>query len=299
MSLQSQIADRIVNLFSDANVKKVDKDNYLDIHLPSVNEQKGTHLFFNTSKDKVKIGFYCRDTDFVEKAVNSSSALETYSQGIRLVNNPTFEEVEDAVSAAMSLILAIQGKEESASIEENETAHQLVSLIINEEFIAIFNELIKSYKLLPNFSFIPEALRNSGHDIDGNACWFYTEEVRWAENENLWDLLVTHDGFYSSMGQYEYKLLFDWDSLADLKIKVAEDHSGVTLGLFQEDGQFLSLTQEGSLSLLIVYYLYQYVVKMILEEFRGQPMISWTAVDEMGILRRNFNSYQDLYSSVE
>ncbi len=299
MSLQRQIADRIVDLFSDATIKKIDKDNFLDIHLPSVNEQKGTHIFFNTSKNKVKIGFYCRDNDFVAKAVNSSNVLETYSQGIRLASNPTLEDADSTISAAITLINAIQGNEGSIYQEENHETGNMHSLTINEEFIGILNELIESYKLLPNFSFIPEILRKNGYNIDGNACWFYTEEVRWAENDGLWDLLINNDGFYSSMGQNEYKLLFNWDSLADLKIKVAEDKSRVTLGLFQENGQFLTLTQEGSLSLLVTYYMYEHIVKLIIEEFRNEPMIIWSSVDKMGILRRNFNSFKELYTSVE
>ena len=299
MSLQTQIADRIIDVFSDATIKKIDKDNYLDIHLPSVNEQKGTHIFFNTSKNKVKIGFYCRDNDFVEKAVNSSDELETYSQGIRLASNPTFEDADSAITAALAMINAIQGNESSIIQDSNKESDAMQSLTINEEFIGILNELIKSYKLLPNFSFVPEVLRENGCIIDGNACWFYTEEVQWAENAELWDLLVTHDGFYSSMGQKEFKLLFNWDSLDDLKIKVAEDHSKVTLGLFQENGQFLSLTQEESHSLLVIYYMYQHIVKLIIDEFRDEPIINWSAVDKMGVLRRNFKSYQELYASVE
>jgi hypothetical protein len=37
-----------------------------------VNEKKGTHLFFNTSKGKIKFGFYCRDDEFNEQVLSKS-----------------------------------------------------------------------------------------------------------------------------------------------------------------------------------------------------------------------------------
>jgi hypothetical protein len=38
-----------------AQIKKMGANNFLDIHLSFVHEKKGTHLFFNTSGDKIKV----------------------------------------------------------------------------------------------------------------------------------------------------------------------------------------------------------------------------------------------------
>ena len=57
MSTQANLANQITSVIPDAVVKKVDKDNFLDIHIPSVNEKKGTHLFFTQEKERLKWGF--------------------------------------------------------------------------------------------------------------------------------------------------------------------------------------------------------------------------------------------------
>ena len=112
MSTQANLANQITSVIPDAVVKKVDKDNFLDIHIPSVNEKKGTHLFFNTGKEKIKMGFYCRDKDWIDALLQkdsnrgggNNSTIEEYSQGIRPVNNPEFESVDDAVTCALLLL---------------------------------------------------------------------------------------------------------------------------------------------------------------------------------------------------
>lgn len=117
MSIQSQLAQKITERFNDVTVKKVDKDNFLDIHIPSVNEKKGTHLFFNTSKGKIKMGFYCRDNDFVSDVVKRKPNriedfkvnIEEYSQGLRPYNNPEFESVDEAILCAVNFISRIGG----------------------------------------------------------------------------------------------------------------------------------------------------------------------------------------------
>jgi hypothetical protein len=104
-SIQFQLADSIKTFYKGSIVKKVDKDNYLDIHIPSVNKSKATHLFFNTAKDQIKLGFYVRDIEFINKVlVNSSDKIESNSQGIRLKNNPVFNSVEEGINAAKDLL---------------------------------------------------------------------------------------------------------------------------------------------------------------------------------------------------
>ena len=107
-SIQYQLAESIQSVYKNAIVKKVDKDNFLDIHIPSINSSKGTHLFFNTVKGQIKLGFYVRDIEFIDKVLlKSSKNIESYSQGLRLIGNPQFNTVESAITAAKDLLKAI------------------------------------------------------------------------------------------------------------------------------------------------------------------------------------------------
>ena len=104
MTLQETLSVGVQKSFPNSIIKKINKDNFLDIHLPSVNKANATHLFFNTPKGGIKIGFYCRDEDFVKKTLKKSKKLEGYSQGIRLTNNPVFETPELAIKAALTFV---------------------------------------------------------------------------------------------------------------------------------------------------------------------------------------------------
>ena len=104
MSLQDNLSVGLTKVFSSASVKKINRDNFLDIHLPSVNKEKATHLFFNTPKTGIKIGFYCRDEEFVKATLKKSKKLESYSQGIRLKDNPIFENADLAIKAAIEFV---------------------------------------------------------------------------------------------------------------------------------------------------------------------------------------------------
>jgi len=104
MSLQQQLADAIRKAYDDAVVKKVDVDNYVDIHLPSVHSKRGTHLFFNTARGTIKVGFYCRDEEFIASALAKSGLLEPYSQGVRPTGNPTFSDTAKAIRAALDML---------------------------------------------------------------------------------------------------------------------------------------------------------------------------------------------------
>lgn len=107
-SIQLQLAESIQLEFKDSVIKKVDKDNFLDIYLPSINSSKGTHLFFNTANSQIKLGFYVRDLDFIEKVLSKSlNNLESYSQGLRLKGNPKFDTVEQALSAVINFLQLI------------------------------------------------------------------------------------------------------------------------------------------------------------------------------------------------
>ena len=124
-SVQEQLFEAIKEYYPNAEAKKINKDNYLDIHVPEINKKRGTHLFFNTAKDGIKIGFYCRDEEFIEEVLSKSSNIEKYAQGIRILNNPLQNDVEEATTSALNFIEEITGeqkekKEEDISNEEEE-----------------------------------------------------------------------------------------------------------------------------------------------------------------------------------
>lgn len=104
MTLQASLLKGLQKAIPGIEVKKIDKDNFLDIHIPAISKAKATHLFFNTPKSGIKVGFYCRDEDFVKKTLKKSKKLESYSQGIRLTNNPVFGTPELAIKAALTLV---------------------------------------------------------------------------------------------------------------------------------------------------------------------------------------------------
>lgn len=74
--------------------------------MPDIHVKKGTHLWFNTPKaGGIKFGFYCKDKDFVEEVMKrNSEEIETYSNGVRMLGNPKFDTVQDAINASESFI---------------------------------------------------------------------------------------------------------------------------------------------------------------------------------------------------
>jgi hypothetical protein len=117
MTLQETLSAGIKKSIAGSTVKKIDKDNFLDIHLPSVNKANATHLFFNTPKGGIKIGFYCRDEEFVKKALKKSKKIESYSQGIRPIGNPAYEKANLAIKAALDFVKILEGEKEKKSVK--------------------------------------------------------------------------------------------------------------------------------------------------------------------------------------
>lgn len=105
---QAELARAIVAIYSDAVVKKIDVDTFLDIHLPAINAKRGTHLFFRTGPKDIKIGFYCRDEAFVGRALEDRS-IERYGSGVRPMGNPGFVTVSDAIAAAIAFLSGLVG----------------------------------------------------------------------------------------------------------------------------------------------------------------------------------------------
>jgi len=100
-TLQDQIAKEWLKLYPNAEVKKINASAHLDIHMPNIYPKRGTHIWFNTpKKGGIKVGFYCRDKEFIEKtAKNYINKLDAKSNGIRLIDHPTFNNVSEAIKA--------------------------------------------------------------------------------------------------------------------------------------------------------------------------------------------------------
>jgi hypothetical protein len=115
-SLQQELADAFLQHFPTAEVKKINKDNYVDIHLPWVHPKRGTHLGFNTAGNVIKIVFYCREEEWVQEAIaNGGGLLEQYSQGVRLKGHPEFSEVKSAIAATLMFVELLAPKSRTST----------------------------------------------------------------------------------------------------------------------------------------------------------------------------------------
>jgi hypothetical protein len=137
-SVQEQLFESIKAYYPNAEAKKINKDNYLDVYVPEINKKRGTHLYFNTAKDGIKIGFYCRDEEFIEVVLSKSTNIEKYAQGIRILDNPLQNNVEEATASALSFIEEITG--EKIGLEEDENIADNEDQINIDEFINKFVE---------------------------------------------------------------------------------------------------------------------------------------------------------------
>ena len=137
LTLQEQLFASIKQAFPDAVAKKINKDNFLDIYLPSVSAGKGTHLFFNTVKGAIKIGYYTRDEDFIAQVSSRApQQIDAASNGLRITGNPKFEDLDAAVSAALAFLSAIVQGPTAAKGNANFTTDLDLDFDVIDSFIA-------------------------------------------------------------------------------------------------------------------------------------------------------------------
>lgn len=160
-SVQEQLFEAIKESYSNAEAKKINKDNYLDIYVPEINKKRGTHLFFNTAKDGIKVGFYCRDEDFIENVLSKSENIEKYAQGIRILNNPILNDVDDAITNALSFINEILNisdtgsnsgvkveknvEDETSDTEEEINLDELINKFVEKQGTDALNDYLETY----------------------------------------------------------------------------------------------------------------------------------------------------------
>ena len=129
LSIQDKLVEKIQKKFLDAEIKKVNRDNFLDIHIPSIYPKRGAHLFFNTAKEEIKIGFFCRDEEFVQLVLARESSIESYSQGLRPLGNKSFSNVEDAITVALDFLEKISINSKKMAIDRIDDA---ANYVVNE-----------------------------------------------------------------------------------------------------------------------------------------------------------------------
>jgi len=300
-SVQEQLFEAIKEYYPEAEAKKINKDNYLDIHVPEINTKRGTHLFFNTAKDGIKIGFYCRDEAFVDEVMSRSTNIERYAQGIRILDNPLQSDVQEATLNALVFIEEIIGEEaEDTSYHEDEDYEydnndEQVDLelydLSDETIIKRVIEKIKTTKSLPHLPYINEALRNMGYEIEKHPAFYYMSNVFVSDIEPTAFLYVNMDGFYSDCIEEKFQCIFSWESINDIVV-VEETDDSITIDLVSDEGE-LTLCEPFSKSLLVLLEIYRSVWKDITKKFANQPMISWTEVESSGVNLVSFETHND------
>lgn len=151
LTLQEELFASIKQAFPDAVAKKINKDNFLDIYLPSVSAGKGTHLFFNTVKGAIKIGYYTRDEAFIAQVSSRApQQIDAASNGLRIVGNPKFEDLETAVSAALAFLSAIVQGPTAAKGNANFSTELDLDFDVIDSFIAehgldLFSGALENY----------------------------------------------------------------------------------------------------------------------------------------------------------
>lgn len=189
-SIQEQLFASIKNYYPDSEAKKINKDNYLDIYVPEINKKRGTHLFFNTAKDGIKIGFYCRDEEFLAEVLSRSTSIEKYSQGLRILENPSQNNIDEAIKNALIFIQEIIGKKDKIKTNPNSkiSNENLTENSVNQNFIKINISgpgseicmgLIDKKELQKFITF----LRNSNYDTISEAWLTFLDEI----GKGYWD----------------------------------------------------------------------------------------------------------------
>jgi hypothetical protein len=326
-SVQEQLFEAIKAYYPNAEAKKINKDNYLDIYLPEINKKRGTHLYFNTAKDGIKIGFYCRDEEFINNVLSNSSNIEKYAQGIRILNNPLQKDVKEATESTLRFIEEITGEQKNTSedggelnldqilralgygeenndqnddnqvdaLEDEVNDFSLSNFDIEDKTVIdnISDKIIEG-KYLTNLLYVNNKLDELGYAIDKHQAYFFDSNVIISDRELEGFLVVNMDGFYSNcMDEEEMNPIFSWGGVNDIDYSEYENDSSIDI---ISDQGTLTIKKEGSHSLKILYTFYENVWKEINENFKDEPFIEWGKVREMGIKEIGFSTFLDYYN---
>lgn len=200
---------------------------------------------------------------------------------------------------------AEEKKTEPAKKKQELKEFKLSDFKIPENMVdALVGALKVDEPILPMLHFIPDTLRRLGKDCDLKTAHFYLENCLISDRNIPGDLIADFSGIYSSLGNDSYQMLFDWDSVQNMMIRRTDRGIMVALCQDEECTQMLTIEEIGTSTLRILITMYFEIFKVICDEFRGEPAISWNKVKELGITRIPFDSieeyieHQDLVNDV-
>ena len=101
---QDALAAGVLRHFPDAVIKKINTDQCLDIHLPSVHRSRGSHLYFHTSRPGLRLGFFVRDSSFVSSILVACPDLKVMSNGLRPAGDPRYMDIDEAIAAVVAFV---------------------------------------------------------------------------------------------------------------------------------------------------------------------------------------------------
>lgn len=229
MSLQKDLAAGIINEHPNATVKKVDKDNYLDIHLPDVDEDMDSHLFFNTSDDKFKIGFHSNDRSLFKKVLmdrhgeNKLFVLgndiyihdyENYMSTRYDITPKEYTNSEDALNAALAFVKKLGSSAKDLKDNRNKVITENVKVEIITQSVDGMDSL--------GFLTIPLSLdRKLGNAVkQGKKGYdFLSDLICDSIKRNFFDI-VDHFHQAGKLEMFKHKL-FDWNMMGG-EIRIRE-----------------------------------------------------------------------------
>ncbi len=131
-SIQQTIFTKIKEALPDAEVKKIDKDNFLDI-LPFITSNRKDVLFFNTKNESaIKLGFTCSDRVLIDSIITTNTNQYTaFSGGLKCSKDCNLYE---AIIVALDIIskCTIQS---SNLVETNTVTLQEETKVIEEKHL--------------------------------------------------------------------------------------------------------------------------------------------------------------------
>ena len=228
LSLQKDLAAGIINEHPNATIKKVDKDNYLDIHLPDVDEDMDSHLFFNTSDDKFKIGFHANDRSLFKKVLMDHGAREdllvlgndmyiTDYKDTRLakyeINPKEYTNDEDALNAALAFIKKLGSSAKDLKDNRNKVITENAKVEIITQSVDGMDSLGVLTIPLTIDAELGKAAKQGKKGYD-----FLSKLIPYATRKNYYDII----GHFLEAGKLEMfkHELFDWNMMSgEIRIK--------------------------------------------------------------------------------
>lgn len=294
-----ELFENLVLNFPSIELIKLNEDDFAHIYMPELYSNKSNgYLYFKIHKNQIEIGFYLNDKDLIKNLIRYSDKIEESEDGVTLKGNPLFEkDFEDVFDATITFIRTLKKCWESRLYDVSdlvsitEGLDDLKKFDFNDEkIIEIISNKIKTEKVIPELLFINEAFLEEDIEVNNHQAYFFTSTVLISDKELEGYLYVNMDGFYSNCLEDDMSFLVSWDVVHD--IKIIQEDAGIEIEIKVDDGE-LTIKEESSKNLKILYSFYKNVWKNVADKFKNEPMIRWGEVSEMGIKKIDFESLED------